>query len=251
MIVNNFSEVNSIPKEYTLKYELDDNVYVIVRKDGCEYFLNNKSDVSQLVAVLNDNIKDLKRNDTQILELEERMSKYQDKVLQYSNRVFHLENKIKRHQRKLIDGFPISAEPIKSPYRLVLKDYFKIPENPSDKIWYEQEIFEALKYYKTDKVKILKSYRKGDYQGEYFAELQIEDYFFLWRGDFGSCDVCDMIANQNIEEGYETLLTTLTEGNTLQFYNKTHAMNYIKALKESKRYNYWQNYPIEEMDNGN
>lgn len=225
---------------FTLKYNIvTDNYYV--EQENHTYSLSNKQDISSLLRLLNsDKSIPLKK---ECDELEMKNKHLFEVNLKKNARIHTLEKKIMDYEDKLNGVFPINAEPLKAPYRLDLRDYFKIPVEYTDKIWYEGDIINALKYYKTEEV-ILHDYMSvGDYQGEYFSSFEIKEYFFLWRGSFGSCSVCDMISGENIEGGYDALLTTLSEGNTLQFYSRIHALNYLEQLDKSNRYNYWKSFP--------
>jgi len=230
---------------FSFRYNPNTDTYEILN-EGNVYYLNNESNLYLLVRLLNE------KDDSELIEnydsLKDEHSSCKELVFKQKLRIGSLEKKLNIYEDKLNGHFPLSAEPIKSPYRLDLKEYFKIPDEYDDRYWYEGQIIDALKYYKTDAVELYDYIQVGEYQGEYFSSFSINNYFFIWRGSFGSCDVCDIIACENVEEGYKTLLTTLTEGNTLQFYSKTHALNYIKALGESKRYNYWELFPLKLLE---
>ena len=231
---------------FNIEYNYTTDSYEIIGNDGERYYLNNEASIYQLLRYLNMNDKSemvVKYN-----SLKEELSRCKNLVFKQKMRIGSLEKKLNVYEDKLNGRFPLSAEPIKSPYRLDLREYFKIPSNYTDKYWNVGQIIDALKYYMGDEVELYDYERVGEYQGEYFSSFSINNYFFIWRGDFGSCDACDIIAGENIEEGYDTLLSTLTEGNTLQFYSKTHALNYITALRDSDRYNYWQNFPLKLLE---
>lgn len=231
---------------FNIDYNYNTDSYEIIGNDGERYYLNNEASIYQLLRVLNMN--DKSEVVVNYNSLKEELSRCKNLVFKQKMRIGSLEKKLNVYEDKLNGRFPLSAEPIKSPYRLDLREYFKIPSNYADKYWSEGQIIDALKYYMSDEVELYDYERVGIYQGEYFSSFSINNYFFIWRGDFGSCDVCDIIAGENIEEGYDTLLSTLTEGNTLQFYSKTHALNYITALRDSDRYNYWQNFPLKLLE---
>lgn len=231
---------------FNIDYNYNTDSYEIIGNDRKRYYLNNEASIYQLLRYLNMN--DKSEVVVNYNSLKEELSRCKNLVFKQKMRIGSLEKKLNVYEDKLNGRFPLSAEPIKSPYRLDLREYFKIPSNYTDKYWYEGQIIDALKYYMSDEVELYDYERVGEYQGEYFSSFSINNYFFIWRGDFGSCDACDIIAGENIEEGYDTLLSTLTEGNTLQFYSKTHALNYITALRNSDRYNYWQNFPLKLLE---
>ena len=229
--------------KYKVIYNCANDTYSI--HDGNNiYHLNNEQDISQIIVNLN-NYSSIKKKYNNSFE---RIKQLNEILIKKNTKIHKLEKKLNKCEDRLNGLFPINAEPIKSPYRLNLRDYFSIPSIQTEKYWGVGDILKALHYYCNDDVNIMSSECVGDYQGYYYAVFKINDYLFLWRGDFGSCDVCDMISGTDIEEGYEVLINTLSEGNTLQFYNKVHAMNYLITVENSNRYNNWKNFPKEFLD---
>lgn len=128
--------------------------------------------------------------------------------------------------------FEIKTKALKSNERIDLFKYMKNKNDPNgcgdDKNncwgWGAGLQLEALEFYLSDKVKILKKYMDDDYQGKCFAILKIEDTYIIWRDSFGSCSGCDGLEGEN---GYEYIKSTLSEGNTLQFKSLSDARDYV------------------------
>ena len=137
-------------KLYSLKYNAKKDKYYIESMDRV-YCLSNMEDISILLSILNSNgFESLKKENE---DLENENKSYYEKLIKMNIRISSLEKTIAVYEEKLNGEFPVNAEPIKSPYRFDLKDYFRIPAKYEDKYWQEGDIIKALDYYKSDSVR--------------------------------------------------------------------------------------------------
>jgi len=90
--------------------------------------------------------------------------------------------------------------------------------------WSAGQQIKALKYYLKPRVKVIREYNEGGYQGECYVLLKYKEKYILWRDSFGSCSGCDSLDGCNENDGYNYIKSTMTEGNCKTFQT-------IKAMK--------------------
>ena len=145
--------------------------------------------------------------------------------------------------------FNPNALPLKAPLRLDLTEYFTMTKEKEKHApclsWSAQDQIEAFKFYADEDVHILCHNEPDDYQGSVEVLFTINGFIFLYRTSFGSCSGCDWLDGLDLWEGYEAFKRTISEGNTLQFWSKKHALTYLLEIRQTKdRWNYFHSFPI-------
>jgi len=125
--------------------------------------------------------------------------------------------------------------------------------------WNGSDMDVAFEYYTKPEVLVLAKYQDPDeYQGNFYIIFEYKGFIFLWRGSYGTCDICDLMEGCSKEEGYNVIKDSLTEGNTLQFRTVEHAKKYVEACNneigltkaERKMLDiwFWCNVPLSLFD---
>lgn len=175
--------------------------------------------------------------------LYEKAGEYSDKLTEQNN-LLRLETK----------GFNPNALPIKAPLRIDLTEYFTMTKEKEEKAkhysWNAQEQVEAFKFYADDAVHIIAHNEPDDYQGSIEIVFELNGFIFLYQTSFGSCSGCDWLDGLDLWEGYKAFKQTISEGNTLQFWSRKHALTFLLEMKNSKdRFNYYHHFPISWLEN--
>lgn len=178
----------------------------------------------------------------QFKNLYEKAGEHVDKLTEQNN-LLRLETK----------GFNPNALPIKAPLRIDLTEYFTMTKEKEEKAkhhyWTAQEQVEAFKFYADDAVHILAYNEPDDYQGSIEILFELNGFIFLYQTSFGSCSGCDWLDGLDLWEGYKEFKQTISEGNTLQFWSRKHALTFLLEMKNSKdRFNYYYNFPISWLE---